>query len=56
VPTTPGLGVVIDEERLAAAHELYLRHATGGRDDALAMQYLTPGWRFDSKRPALVRP
>ena len=25
------------------------------RDDAVAMQYLIPGWTFDSKRPALQR-
>ena len=28
---------------------------SGGRDDAIAMQYLIPGWAFDSKRPALQR-
>lgn len=56
VPTTPGLGVTIDEERLQAAHELYLSRGLGARDDAAAMQYLIPGWRFDPKRPALDRP
>ena len=25
------------------------------RDDAAAMQYLIPGWSFDSKRPCLQR-
>ena len=25
------------------------------RDDAIAMQYLIPGWKFDNKRPSLVR-
>jgi glucarate dehydratase len=25
------------------------------RDDASAMQYLIPGWKFDQKRPCLVR-
>jgi len=55
VPTTPGLGVTIDEERLQAAHELYLSRGLGARDDAAAMQYLIPGWRFDPKRPALDR-
>ena len=25
------------------------------RDDAIAMQFLIPGWRFDDKRPCLVR-
>jgi glucarate dehydratase len=55
VPTTPGLGVTVDEERLGAAHELYLSEGLGGRDDAIAMRYLVPGWTFDPKRPALVR-
>ncbi|MCP6330185.1 hypothetical protein NL460_29025, partial [Klebsiella pneumoniae] len=27
----------------------------GARDDALAMQYLVPGWSFNPKRPCLVR-
>jgi glucarate dehydratase len=55
VPTTPGLGVELDRDRLAAAHELYLEHGLGARDDALAMQYLVPGWEFNPKRPCLVR-
>ncbi|GAB3803009.1 enolase C-terminal domain-like protein [Humibacter antri] len=55
VPTTPGLGVTIDEERLVAAHELYLREGLGARDDALAMQYLVADWVFDRKRPCLDR-
>jgi hypothetical protein len=24
----------------------------GARDDAAAMQFLIPGWRFDNKQPA----
>ncbi|MEV6301918.1 enolase C-terminal domain-like protein [Actinoplanes sp. NPDC051861] len=55
VPTSPGLGVDLDRDALAAAHELYREHGLGGRDDASAMQYLLPGWRFDPKRPCLVR-
>ena len=55
VPTTPGLGVELDRDRLAAAHELYLKHGLGARDDAVAMQYLVKGWEFDPKRPCLVR-
>ncbi|WP_218018797.1 enolase C-terminal domain-like protein [Novosphingobium rosa] len=51
----PGLGLVLDEDRLAAAHELYQRHGLGARDDAASMQYLIPGWTFDNKKPALVR-
>ncbi|MGK8488197.1 glucarate dehydratase [Nocardia asiatica] len=55
LPSRPGLGVDLDEERVAAANELYHREGLGDRDDAATMQYLVPGWRFDSKRPALVR-
>ncbi|WP_174187349.1 glucarate dehydratase [Nocardia barduliensis] len=55
LPARPGLGVDLDEERVAAANELYLREGLGDRDDAATMQYLVPGWRFDSKRPALMR-
>ena len=55
VPKAPGLGVELDRERLQQAHELYVSHDLGVRDDAVAMQYLIPGWQFDPKRPALVR-
>ncbi|WP_448608785.1 enolase C-terminal domain-like protein [Geodermatophilus sp. URMC 60] len=55
VPTTPGLGVELDRDAVAAAHELYREHGLGARDDAVAMQYLVPGWAFDPKRPCLVR-
>jgi glucarate dehydratase len=53
VPTAPGLGVALDLERVEAAHELYLKHGLGGRDDAVAMQYVIPHWTFDPKRPCL---
>jgi glucarate dehydratase len=55
VPRKPGLGVEIDEQKLAAAHELYKQHGLGARDDAAAMQFLIPGWKFDNKRPCMVR-
>ncbi len=55
VPKKAGLGVEPDMERIDAAHELYLKNGLGSRDDALAMQYLVPGWKFDNKRPCLVR-
>ncbi|SHN25055.1 enolase C-terminal domain-like protein [Cryptosporangium aurantiacum] len=54
VPDEPGLGVEIDRDALAAAHELYRAHGLGARDDTVAMQYLVPGWTFDPKRPCLV--
>jgi glucarate dehydratase len=55
VPTRPGLGVDLDRDALAAAHELYQEHGLGARDDAIAMQYLIEDWSFDPKRPCLVR-
>jgi glucarate dehydratase len=55
VPTAPGLGLELDLDQVEAAHELYLKHGLGGRDDAVAMQYLIPGWTFDPKRACLSR-
>lgn len=55
VPTEPGLGVELDMDRVEEAHQLYLKHGLGARDDAVAMQYLVKDWRFDNKRPCLVR-
>ena len=55
VPTTPGLGVELDMDQVMKAHELYLKHGLGARDDAIAMQYLIPDWTFDNKRPCMVR-
>ncbi|MDR7297863.1 glucarate dehydratase [Pelomonas aquatica] len=55
VPTQPGLGVTLDMAAVEAAHQLYLQHGLGSRDDAIAMQYLVPNWTFDNKRPCMVR-
>ena len=55
VPEKPGLGVEIDMAQIEKHHRLYKEKALGARDDAAAMQYLIPGWKFDSKRPSLVR-
>ena len=55
VPERPGLGVEIDMQQVEAAHLLYKDKALGARDDSIAMQYLMPGWKFDAKRPCLVR-
>jgi glucarate dehydratase len=55
VPERPGLGVELDMAEVEKAHQLYLEHGLGARDDAAAMQYLIPGWTFDPKRPALDR-
>ncbi len=55
VPKKPGLGVELDLDEVEKAHQLYLQHGLGARDDAAAMQYLLPGWSFNPKRPALDR-
>ena len=55
VPEAPGLGVEADLAQIEQAHELYRKLGNGSRDDAAAMQYLIPGWKFDPKRPCLVR-
>jgi glucarate dehydratase len=55
VPKQPGLGVELDMVEVEKAHQLYLQHGLGARDDAMAMQSLIPGWKFDPKRPALDR-
>lgn len=55
VPTRGGLGVELDMDEVKKAHALYLKHGLGARDDAQAMQYLIPNWRFDNKRPCMVR-
>ena len=55
VPKKPGLGIELDMDAVQKAHQLYLQHGLGARDDAIAMQYLIPGWKFNNKMPALVR-
>lgn len=54
VPDRPGLGVEIDMAQIERAHALYNTMELGARDDAKAMQFLVPGWRFNPKRPCLV--
>jgi glucarate dehydratase len=54
VPDAPGLGIEADMAQIEHAHALYNTMESGARDDAGAMQYLVPGWRFDPKRPCLV--
>jgi glucarate dehydratase len=55
VPRKPGLGIEIDMAEVEKAHALYRAHGLGSRDDTAAMQYLIPNWKFDNKRPCLVR-
>jgi glucarate dehydratase len=55
VPERPGLGVELDMARVEAAHRLYQAHGLGARDDAVAMQFLIPGWTFGPNKPCLLR-
>ena len=55
VPKKPGLGVEIDREQIMKAHKLYMDNNLGARDDAEGMQFLIPGWKFNNKKPSLVR-
>ena len=55
VPKQPGLGIEIDMAEVEKANALYQQHGLGARDDAMGMQFLVPGWKFDPKRPCLVR-
>lgn len=45
VPRGAGLGVELDRDRLAAAHEVYQRCGMRDRDDGGTMKLVEPGWR-----------
>ncbi|MEO7401051.1 MAG: glucarate dehydratase [Polaromonas sp.] len=55
VPKQAGLGVELDLVEVEKAHQLYLQHGLGARDDAMAMQFLVPNWKFNNKLPCMVR-
>ncbi|MEK7948160.1 glucarate dehydratase [Pigmentiphaga sp. YJ18] len=55
LPQAPGLGITLDMDAVERAHRLYNQRGLGARNDAMAMQYLIPGWRFNNKQPCLVR-
>ncbi|HEV3168649.1 MAG TPA: enolase C-terminal domain-like protein [Isosphaeraceae bacterium] len=44
VPAGPGLGVRLDQDKLARAHEVYQKCGMRGRDDASLMKQMEPGW------------
>ena len=50
-----GLGIEIDREQILKAHKLYVDKKLGARNDAIGMQYLIKDWKFDNKKPCLVR-
>lgn len=55
IPEKPGLGIELDMVELEKAHQAYRNMGLGARDDAAAMQFLVPNWKFDAKGPCLVR-
>jgi glucarate dehydratase len=55
VPKRGGLGVEIDMAEVEKANAIYKTLGDGARDDAMGMQFLIPGWKFDPKKPCLVR-
>jgi len=50
LPTTPGLGIEIDDEALDALHEQYVRCGIRDRDDTGYMQSVDPDFRAISPR------
>jgi glucarate dehydratase len=44
VPNGPGLGVQLDRDKLARAHETYLKCGMRERDDGSLMKKMEPGW------------
>ena len=55
MPKKPGLGIEVDMDQILKANQMYRENCLGGRDDSVVMQYLSPGWKFDPKKPCLVR-
>ena len=55
VPTLPGLGLKLNMEKVLKANELYNQLSVKDRDDSIAMQFLIPDWKFDHKKPCMVR-
>lgn len=55
IPDKPGLGIEVDMDQIMKAHELYNNMGLNSRDDAVGMQFYIPSWKFDNKRPCLVR-
>ena len=57
LPKKPGLGIEVDPDQVMKAHRLYMDKCFDkcARDDSIGMQYLIHGWKFDHKRPCMVR-
>ncbi len=55
VSDAPGLGLDVDMDAVMKANEVYKKLPFGARNDAISMQYLISDWKFDSKKPCMVR-
>ena len=55
IPDIPGFGLEIDMDAILKANTLYKKLPYGDRRDDVGMQYLISGWKFDSKKPCMVR-
>ncbi len=44
IPRGPGLGVTLDHDKVARAHETFVKCGMRGRDDRALMQRIEPGW------------
>ncbi|MFC5734026.1 glucarate dehydratase [Cytobacillus gottheilii] len=55
IPDKSGLGVEVDMDQILKANELYHNMGLNSRDDSVGMQFYIPNWKFDNKRPCLVR-
>ena len=55
LPKKGGLGIEVDREQVLKAHKLYIDKKLGARNDAIGMQYLIKDWKFDNKKPCLIR-
>jgi glucarate dehydratase len=47
IPNGPGVGVRLDPDRVARAHEVYRKCGMRERDDAFTMRLVEPGWKRD---------
>jgi len=45
IPARPGVGVELDRDKLARAHEVYEKCGIRQRDDVTTMQRIIPGWQ-----------
>lgn len=55
IPDAPGFGFSPNMKAIEEAHKLYKTLPYGDRRDGDGMQHLIPGWKFDSKKPCMVR-